>query len=117
MPKRGAILLAVVLAMLVKPLQLPAASCILSNVPEQRGCKPNCCANRGCCALSKKNAKPPAPPLAKAGGENPQQLLAFDLVLTADPIFLPKSPQTTPEAVPVRPYAPPLLATTCIRLI
>jgi hypothetical protein len=117
MPKRGAILLAVVLTILVRPLQLPAASCILSNGPGQQGCKPNCCANKRCCALSGKNAKPAAPPLAKAGGENQQQLLAFDLVLMADPIFLSKSPQTTPEAVPVRAYAPPPLATTCIRLI
>src|SRR3954463_12617837 len=65
MRKTVPILIVVLSAMLGKPLQLPAASCILSNAPDPQGCKMNCCANKGCCALSQKNKAPARHPLVQ----------------------------------------------------
>jgi hypothetical protein len=113
----GRILIAVVLAMLVRPLQLPAASCILSNAPSLEGCKPNCCANKTCCATSKKNTMPVSPPLAKSGDANQQQAIGFVSVPLIDSIAVAASPQPTRETTSVRAHSPPPLAATCIRLI
>ncbi len=117
MRKTGVIVLAVVLAMLVRPLQLPAASCILSNAPDPQGCKPHCCANKSCCAFSKKSGTPVAPPLVKSGGANQQQLIGFVSVRGAASIFVGAALRPAPEIVSVRAHSPPLRATTCIRLI
>lgn len=115
--RRIAILFAVVLAMLVRPLQLPAASCILSNAPGPEGCKPNCCANKSCCAVSKKNAQPFSPQLYKGGDVNQQQAIAFVSVPLIDSIAVAGSPQPVRVSVPVRAHSPPPLAASCIRLI
>jgi hypothetical protein len=115
--RKTAILFAVVLAMLVRPLQLPAASCILSNAPSPEGCKPNCCANKTCCATSKKNTQPVSPPLAKSGDANQQQAIGFVSVPLIDSIAFAASAQTVRVSVPVRAHSPPPLAASCIRLI
>jgi hypothetical protein len=115
--RKTAILFAVVLAMLVRPLQLPAASCILSNAPSTEGCKPNCCANKTCCATSKKSTMPVSPPLAKSGDANQQQVIAFVAVPLIDSIAVAASPRPVCVSVPVRAHSPPPLAATCIRLI
>jgi hypothetical protein len=103
--------------MLIRPLQLPAASCILSNAPSAEGCKPHCCANKSCCATSKKSTTPISQPLAKSGDGNAQQLIAFFSVPIATSISVSRSPQLAHETISVRAHSPPLLATTCIRLI
>jgi hypothetical protein len=115
--RKTAILIVVVLAMLVRPLQLPAASCILSNAPSPEGCRPNCCANKSCCAVSKKNAQPFSPPLYKSSDVNQQVVIAFVSVPLIDSIAVADSPQPVCVSVPVRAHSPPPLATTCIRLI
>jgi hypothetical protein len=115
--RKTAILFAVVLAMVVRPLQLPAASCILSNAPSPEGCRPNCCANKSCCAVSKKNAQPFSPPLYKGGDVNQQQVIAFVSVPVIDSIILAASPQPVCVSVPVRAHSPPPLLASCIRLI
>jgi hypothetical protein len=117
MRRTAPILFAVVLAMVVRPLQLPAASCILSNAVSPEGCKPNCCANKSCCAASKKNAQPAAPPLYKSSDVNQQVAIAFVSVPLIDSIAVAASPQPVCVSVPVRAHSPPPLATTCIRLI
>src|SRR3954452_8722267 len=63
MRRKVPILIVILLAMLGTPLQLPAASCILFNGPNPDGCKPHCCANKSCCALSQKNKRPAQHPL------------------------------------------------------
>src|SRR5437763_9405377 len=117
MRRTAAILFAVVLAMLVRPLQLPAASCILSNAPDQQGCKPHCCANKSCCALSRKSATPIAPPLYKGGDVNQQQAIAFVSVPLIDSIAVATSVHPMRANFQVRAHSPPPLAATCIRLI
>src|SRR5438105_10902978 len=114
MRKTAAILFAVVLAMLVRPLQLPATSCILSNAPDQQGCKPNCCANKSCCAVSKKNTQPASPPLYKGGDVNQQQSIAFVSVPLIDSITVASSPQPLRASVLMRAHSLPPLAATCI---
>jgi hypothetical protein len=115
--RKTAVLFAVVLAMSVRPLQLPAASCILVNAPSPEGCKPNCCANKSCCAASKKNTQPASPPLYKSGDVNQPQTIAFFSVPLIDPTLVATSAQPVRVNVPVRAHSPPPLAATCIRLI
>lgn len=117
MRRTAPILFAVVLAMAVRPLQLPVASCILSNAVSQEGCKPNCCANKTCCAVSKKNTQPAAPPLYKSGDLNQQQAIAFVSVPLIDSLAVAASPQPLCVSIPVRAHSPPPLAASCIRLI
>lgn len=117
MRRTAPILFAIVLAMLIRPLQLPAASCILSNVASLDGCKPNCCANKSCCAVSKKNAQPFSPPLAKSSDVNQQQVIGFVSVPLIDSIAVSVSPRPVCGNVPVRAHSPSPLAATCICLI
>ena len=111
------ILFAVLLAMLVRPLQLPAASCILSNAPSAEGCKPHCCANKSCCATSKKSTTPLSQPLAKAGEPTQLQVISVVSVSFIDSLWTAARLQPARENIPGRAHSPPLLATTCIRLI
>jgi hypothetical protein len=117
MPRTAPILFALLLAMLMRPLQIPAASCILSNLPSPDGCKPNCCANKTCCAASKKSTMPVSPPLAKNGDANQQQAIGFVSVPLIDSIAVASSPQPLRVDVPVRAHSPPPLAASCICLI
>jgi hypothetical protein len=116
MRKKAAILFAVLLAMAVRPLQLPAASCILSNAPSEKVCKMNCCANKTCCATSKKDTKPVSQPLSQSGDAK-QQVFGFAAVPVIDWIAVTASAQPACPSVPVRAHSPPPLAVTCIRLI
>jgi hypothetical protein len=116
MRKRAAILLAVVLALLARPLQLPAASCILSNAPSDKACKMDCCANKTCCAVSKKNVAPTSQPLSQDGASR-QQVIGFVSVPAIESIAAAASAQPVHTIVPVRAHSPPPLAATCIRLI
>jgi len=117
MRKRGAILLAVALAMLVRPLQLPAASCILSNAPSEKPCKMHCCASKSCCAKSKGTSAPVSQPLHQSA--DAKQQLAVGIVFTPliDSIQAAAFPQPARENFAVRAHSPPPLAATCIRLI
>ena len=117
MRRTVSVLFAVVLAMLVRPLQLPAASCILSNAVSPQGCKPKCCANKSCCAVSKKHSQPVSPPLYKSGDVNQPQAIAFVSVPLIDSIAVAASPRQVRVNLSVRTYSPPPLAATCIRLI
>jgi hypothetical protein len=117
MRKRAAILLTVVLAMLARPLQLPAASCILSNAPSHEPCKPDCCANKTCCAVSKKSSAPVSPPLVKSSEAGQQLLIGFVALSLVDSIAESAFTQPQRVAIGVRAHAPPPLAATCIRLI
>ena len=116
MRNTAAILLAMVLAIFIAPLQVPAVSCILSNAPSQEACKSNCCANMTCCAVSEKNTGPASQPLAQNGAAKQQML---GVVATA-PVISHATLAVAPivcATIPVRAHSPPPLAATCIRLI
>jgi hypothetical protein len=116
MRRAAPIFLAVVLALLVRPLQLPAA-CILSNAPSHEACKPKCCANKTCCAVSKKSTGPISPPLVKSSDAGQQLLIGFVPISIIDSIADTAFAQTARAYIPVRAHSPPPLAASCIRLI
>src|SRR5437016_12666835 len=57
--------LAMVIALSMAPVYVSARTCIVFDSPGQQACKPGCCANKTCCATSKKNSTPVSQPLAK----------------------------------------------------
>jgi hypothetical protein len=116
--RRTGILIAVVLAMAVRPLQLPAASCIPSNAPSQENCKPNCCANKRCCALSQKSNVPVSQPLYQSGdAKQQQQVVGFIAIARIDWPAAATSAQAISPVALLRAHSPPPLAANCIRLI
>jgi hypothetical protein len=115
--RKMAILLAIALALLARALQLPAASCILSNAVSAEGCKPHCCANKTCCALSKKSSGPVAPPLVQTSDPGVQLLIGFVALSVISSMGESQFAQPACATISVRAHSPPLLATTCIRLI
>jgi hypothetical protein len=116
MRNTAAILFAVVLAMLITPLQLPASSCILSNARSQEGCKSKCCANMTCCAVSEKNTGPASQPLAQSGAAK-QQVLALIATGPSSSLQPFAAAPIVCATVPVGAHSPPPLAASCIRLI
>jgi hypothetical protein len=117
MQRRGLILFAIALAMLARPLQLPAASCILVNAPSEKRCRMDCCANKSCCAKPKESATPLSQPLHRTDSVKQQQVIGF---VSVSPIDLPKTDVSagfTHAEILSRAHAPPPLAASCIRLI
>src|SRR5947207_10424450 len=105
--RRGApVLFAVVLAMLTRPLQLPAASCILSNAPSEQRCKMHCCANKACCANSKGSKTPASQPLHQSELAK-QQVISFVSVEITGSIATDFFLQLARNNVPVRAHSPP----------
>ena len=117
MRTKAAVLFTVVLALLARPLQLPAASCILSNGPSHERCKMACCANKTCCAVSEKSRAPVSPPLVQSSDAGQQLLIGFVTVSIIDSIPENVFAQPARAPIPVRAHSPPALAATCIRLI
>ena len=116
MRKKAAILLVVLLAMAVRPLQLPAASCILSEAPIEKACKMDCCGSKSCCATSKDDTRPVSQPLSPSGHAK-QLVIAFVAVPLIDSIAETDFPQPAVAPIPGRGHSPPPLAASCIRLI
>ncbi|MFZ1218584.1 MAG: hypothetical protein WAO00_04785 [Chthoniobacterales bacterium] len=116
MRKRAIILFAVVLAMAVRPLQLPAASCILSNAPSHQACKLKCCANKTCCATSKKDTRPVSQLLSQSVDAK-QLVVGFVAVPVIDSLAVAIFIQPASSSVSVRAHSPLPLAASCIRLI
>ena len=115
MRKTAPIVLATLLALMVRPLQLPAASCILSNAPSEKPCKMHCCANKACCSLSEKNNAPASVPLYQGGVS--KQVIGFVSVPVIGMHLLGRVAEPINAATLSRSHAPPPLAATCIRLI
>jgi hypothetical protein len=115
MRKTAAILFTVVLALLVMPLQLPAASCIFSKSPSHEVCKSKCCANMICCAVSEKNNAPASHPLYQS--DVSKQVIAFVSVPAISSHVFASVTQPIVAVAPMRAHSPPPLAATCIRLI
>jgi hypothetical protein len=117
MRRAAPILFAVVLAMLIRPLQLPAASCILLNAPSEQRCKMHCCANKTCCAKSKGSNAPASQPLHQSEIAKQQQVIGFVSVELTNAIAMEFLPRPACHYVPPRLHSPPPLAVSCIRLI
>jgi hypothetical protein len=115
MRKTAAILFTVVLALLVMPIQLPAASCIFSKSPSHEACKSKCCADMICCAVSEKNNAPASHPLYQ--GDVSKQVIAFVSVPIISTQVLVRAPELIGAIAPLRAHSPPPLAANCIRLI
>src|SRR2546423_8488780 len=112
MRKTGAILLALMLATFAGAFRLPAASCILSNAPSHEACKMDCCANKTCCAVSKKSTAPASQPLVQMDAAT--QLLG--LVATVPSVRDVNFSRTAPISCAghaARAHSPPPLAATC----
>lgn len=116
MRKTAAILFTVVLAMLVTPLRLPAASCILSNASSYQACKRNCCANMTCCAVSEKNTGAASQPLSQSGAPE-QQVIGFVAIPLLGSHVVAVAADPISASLSIRAHALPPLAATCIRLI
>jgi hypothetical protein len=107
----------VAIALVIAPVRLPAASCILSNSPSEKACMPGCCANKTCCKSSQKNTSPPVQPLVKAGS-GLQNIV--NLPSTAVVLMLPQTAANQPpvfSSAEWTAHSPAPLALICIRLI
>jgi hypothetical protein len=93
-----------------------SASCILSNAPIEKACRPGCCADTTCCETSQKKTASPVQPLAKPGSD--QQSIPT-LPSTSAGVVLDQTAAESPvfSSVECTAYSPPLLALICIRLI
>jgi hypothetical protein len=117
MLSRIIISIATAAALFTGPVALNARSCILSSAPEQKACKPGCCANKTCCATSKAHKATSTQPLAKVHS-------SYNLNATSVAVATAVSP--SPEFGTQRfalsnaasgGHSPPTLALLCIRLI
>ena len=104
------------LAMAIAPLQLPAQSCVLSNIASEQACAPDSCANKVCCRDATKNTATAAQPLTTAAAA--AQMIAPLPATVA--IFLP-SPRAPQQFVyasrMLGGHSPPRLALLCTFLI
>jgi len=116
MRKTAAILFTVVFAMTVAPLRMPAASCVLSNAPSREACKSKCCANKTCCAVSRKNTSAASQPLSQSVSAK-QQVIGFISIPLVGSHALAAAAEPICASAPMRAHSPPPLAATCIRLI
>ena len=64
---RITISLTMAVALMTAPFHVSARSCIVSDTAVNKACQPACCANKTCCATSKKISDPVSQPLAKNG--------------------------------------------------
>jgi hypothetical protein len=102
------------LALVASTVQLPAASCIMTNAPSEEACQSRCCANMACCETSADRTAPPAQPLAKSGlQQNVSAMPAIAAVTLVS--FATKSHVFS--STESRSHSPPPLALICIRLI
>jgi hypothetical protein len=103
-------------ALIAAPVSVSARSCILVNASSQKACQPGCCANKACCATSKKNTAPIFQPLAKSASAQqdiatlPPAVAFVGLCPAARTLSVFSSRDCTA-------HSPPTLALICIRLI
>jgi len=103
-------------ALFTAPAGLASRSCILSSAPVEQACKPDCCANKTCCATSSEHKSTPSQPLTK--GDSSYKVNAPPVALP----MVPPSPEFGAQQFPAfnarcSAHSPPTLALICIRLI
>lgn len=116
MRTKAAILLTVLLALLVTPMQLPAASCRPAKARDREACKSDCCAKKKCCVTSEEESGVASQPLLSSSGSKQLVIGLFDARVIGSH-FQPYPTGRVCRAAPVRAHALPPLAATCIRLI
>jgi hypothetical protein len=117
MLSRIAIALALVVALTTAPFHASARTCIVSDAPVQKACKPGCCANKTCCATSKKNTAPISQPFAK-GASGPQLNATCIATITAvAPGYVSLDRQLSLSRAPSCAVVQPQLAVLCTFLI
>jgi hypothetical protein len=116
MLSRIMISVAMAAALFVAPVNMSARTCIVSDAPAEKACQLDCCANKTCCATSKKNTAPVSQPLAKYGSD--QQSVATSpsavAVIGLSPAAVTSSIFSSRDCTA---HSPPPLALICIRLI
>jgi len=117
MLSRIIISIAAAAALFTGPVALNARSCILSSAPEQKTCKPGCCANKTCCATAKAHKATSTQPLAKADSSYNLNATSVAVATAASP-----SPEFSTQRFALSNaasggHSPPTLALICIRLI
>src|SRR5438477_6892410 len=112
---RIAFSLTMVAALITAPVYVSARTCIVSDSPVQKACKPGCCANKTCCATSKKGA-PISQSLAKsdAGSELNATVAAALTAIAPGFALLDRQFLVRPSLCT---SAPPQLAVLCTFLI
>ncbi|PYJ88013.1 MAG: hypothetical protein DME71_14110 [Verrucomicrobia bacterium] len=105
------------MALPVVAMPLSARSCILSNAPIDKACKPGCCANKTCCATSPKNTAPSSQPLAKADSGYKLSATSVALPAAVSPSREFDAQQFLLSNAASGAHSPLTLALICIRLI
>jgi hypothetical protein len=103
-------------ALSASPLQLPVASCILSNAPSTKACMPGSCANKACCKTSQKSNAAPVQPMAKSGSDQ-QNIAALPTVAALVGLWPAAGTSSVFSSRDCKAHSPPTLAFICIRLI
>ena len=115
MISRIALSLATMAALTMAPLHLSARTCILSDAPAQKACKPGCCANKSCCATSKKSA--PVSPLATNSSGSELNATCVATVVIACPDYVSLDRHLSVARSSLCAFASPQLAVLCTFLI
>jgi hypothetical protein len=104
------------LALVAATVQLPAATCLMTNAPSEKACRPGCCANKTCCETTPKRTELPAQPLARSGVD--QQNVSAMPQIAAVVLVMPAATESHCfSSTERRAHSPRPLALLCIRLI
>ena len=104
-------------ALLVAPVSISAQSCILLNAAAEKACQPGCCANKTCCATSRKNTAPAAQPLAKSASGSELNATCIATITAVAPGYVSLDRQLSLSRAPSCAVVPPQLAALCTFLI
>jgi hypothetical protein len=114
---RIAIALGLIVALTTAPFQVAARTCILSDAPIQKACKPGCCANKTCCATSKKNTAPVSQPFAKSASGSELNATCIATITLIAPGHVSLDRQLSLSRAPSCALVSPQLAVLCTFLI
>jgi hypothetical protein len=96
----------VLAALLMSAVRLPATVCPVANPAIGKSCH-GCCANKTCCAESKKNQNIPSTPIAKDSGGNHELVAIVSQVVSAKVAqFTTREPSLRFSAVCIADSAP-----------
>ena len=113
---RITISLAMAVALMTTPFHASARSCIVSDAAVNKACQPACCANKTCCATSKKTG-PLSQPLAKSASSSELSATCVAAVVVASPDCFSLDRHLSLARISSCAIAPPQLAVLCTFLI
>ena len=115
MLSRIATALIMVAALLAIPFQASARTCIISDAPINQACKPGCCANKACCATSRKKKAPV--PFAKSVSRAELNAACIRSAIAISPVCFSLPRQSSVSGARSVALASPQLAVLCTFLI